>query len=237
MASRLRRMRTGVLTWARVANEWTATTGRRWWSCMVTLTYGPSASWEPRHISHFLSCVAEWARRRGIRLPYTWVMELTQAGVPHYHVLLWVPRGYRLPKPDSRGWWSHGSTRIEAARNAVGYVAKYVSKGWGADALLTLPKGARISGRGGLPKSSPQRREAVWWRLPSWLREYLPLDRARDRSMLGLARRAAPALRARLDDGTGRLTSWITEAGELLASPWVARFCSVTRRTFVWRIA
>lgn len=236
-AARMRRMRSGVLTWARLSDEWTATTGRRWWSCMVTLTYGPSASWEPRHISQFLACVAEWARRQGIRLPYTWVMELTKAGVPHYHVLLWVPRGYRLPKPDRRGWWPHGSTRIEQARSAVGYVAKYVSKGWGPEALHALPKGARISGRGGLPRCSEQRREAQWWRLPGWLREYLPLDRARIPSMLGLARRCPAALRARLHDGTGRLTSWITEAGELLASPWVARFCIATRRVYCWRVS
>lgn len=239
-ASRLRRMRTGVLTWARCVSEWTPTTGRRWWCAMVTLTYGPRATWEARHISQTLACLGEWARRhkrlRGLRLPYTWVLELTQAGVPHYHLLVWLPVGTQLPKFDRRGWWRHGHTRVEAARNAVGYIAKYASKGVALTLLGEVPRGARLSGRGGLPRQCMQAREARWWRLPGWLRERFPLAAARDPSMLGLVRRIPAAIRG-IRDGSGRLFGWLSEAGELLATPWASGWCPVTRRVFVWRIA
>jgi hypothetical protein len=92
-------------------------------------------------------------------------LELTKKGVPHYHLVVWLPKGVTLPKPDKRGWWPHGSTRIEWARNAVGYIAKYASKGTEGHAF---PRGARLNGSGGL--SIQARIERRFWTLPLYVR-------------------------------------------------------------------
>lgn len=93
-------------------------------------------------------------------------MELTKAGCPHYHLIVWLPWGVKLPFLDAKGWWPYGMTRMEWAKCAVGYVSKYLSKG---DEGTRLPHGARMYGVGGLKGEALQ--EARWWALPTWLRE------------------------------------------------------------------
>lgn len=164
--ARLRRMRRSVLTTARLMTEQLQGGGFRWKAAMVTTTYRDDVEWEPRHISRMLAALQAYAMRAfGRRLPYEWVGELTKRGRLHYHLIVWLPKGRCLPKPDKRGWWPHGSTRIEWVRSAIGYVSKYASKG---DAGFGFPKGARISGWGGLEVALRQVRS--WWMLPSWLR-------------------------------------------------------------------
>jgi len=97
---------------------------------------------------------------------YQWVIELTGAGIPHYHVLLWVPHKFRLPRPDDAGWWTHGSTRIELARKAVGYLVKYTSKGLDDSCTGEIPRGARLFGCGAVGVERHEIRRA---RLPAWL--------------------------------------------------------------------
>lgn len=163
--ARLRRLKKNVITSARLMAE--QTKGERVRAAMVTLTYRPEDDWNPRQIAAYVTRVREWMRRRGIPARYVWVLELTKAGRPHYHVLWWLPKGVTMPKADKRGWWPHGMTRSEWARNAVGYLAKYASKGTG-DA--SFPKGARIYGVGGL--GVPARLERAWWNLPVSVREW-----------------------------------------------------------------
>jgi hypothetical protein len=106
--------------------------------------------------------------RTGFR--YLWCLELTKARVPHYHILIRIPHGLSLPKPDKRGWWTHGSTNIQRARKAVGYVAKYASKFTSA-LCAALPKGFRTHGVGGL--NSESSRVLRWWKSPLDAREAL----------------------------------------------------------------
>lgn len=167
--SRVNRMQRGTLTAARLHHESSTRGGFRYRAAMLTLTYRPGFVWLPDHIAALLTRVRQWCNRRGIQCRYVWVLELTKAGVPHYHAVFWLPRGVSMPKPDKQGWWPHGMTRIEWARNAVGYVAKYASKGNFAD---KYPKGARIHGVGGLDVDS--RNERIWWLCPSWVREHWP---------------------------------------------------------------
>jgi hypothetical protein len=167
-AKRLRKMKQNVITAARLHHE-EATRGScrgRW--AMLTLTYRDDQRWVADQVGKLLNRLRDYASRTGFRARYTWVLELTKRGRPHYHVLVWLPKGRSLPKPDKQGWWEHGLTRIEWARNAIGYLAKYASKGDDYD-LTTLPKGARLSGVGGLSKES--RTELRWWKLPQWVRE------------------------------------------------------------------
>lgn len=165
---RLRKMKQNVITSARLHEEEARTGSMRGRWAMLTLTYRDDARWIARQVSELLMSLRKYCDSRSFQFRYTWVLELTQRGRPHYHILMWLPKGRTLPKPDKQGWWEHGLTRIEWARNAIGYIAKYASKGDDYN-LTTLPKGARLSGFGGLAKQS--RTELRWWKLPQWVRE------------------------------------------------------------------
>jgi len=164
-------------------------------AAMVTLTYRGVDDFSPRHISRFLDSLRQWLARRGHRLHYVWVGELQKRGALHYHVLIWLPKGLTIPKPDKRGWWPHGMTNIQWARNAVGYMVKYLSK---MDSKGAFPKGCRLSGRGGLPLDG--RAVCRWLNYPSWLK--------------GQAGVNTPIKRV---EGLGLVNF---DSGELLPSPW-----------------
>jgi hypothetical protein len=133
---------------------------------MLTLTYRDVDGFEPRHVSELLKRIRQWVERRGHPFCYVWVAELQQRGALHYHVLIWLPKGLTLPKPDKQGWWPHGSTRIEWARHPIGYLLKYASK---FDTKVGLPKGARLHGAGGL-KDEAAKQIRRWFNLPTWLK-------------------------------------------------------------------
>lgn len=134
--------------------------------CMVTLTYRDGLDWQPRHVADFVHTVRKHLARRGVAFRYCWVAELQKRGAIHYHVALWLPADVDLPKPDKAGWWVHGSTRIEVARNAVPYLMKYLSKGNKASDHC-LPLGARSYGCGGL--GSAMRLARRWLSLPGFI--------------------------------------------------------------------
>jgi len=189
--SRLQRMRRRVLTGARLH----VSQVQRWRAAMLTLTYRADVAWDGRHVSECLRNVRQWLKRRGVACRYVWVLETTKAGKPHYHVVIWLPLGVKIPKLDLAGWWPHGMTRMEWARCAVGYISKYVSKGQEG---VKLPFGARMYGVGGLTGEALA--EARWWALPVWLRDSVKIGEK---------------VRRRVGGG------WLNhDTGELLRSPW-----------------
>jgi hypothetical protein len=197
-ATRLKRLKFSVLTAARLHVQERA----RWKVAMLTLTYRPDVNWSPGQVSDVVRHIRQYLKRRRIEMRFVWVQEFTKKGRPHYHMLLWLPLGITLPKPDKRGWWPFGWTRIEWARDAVGYIAKYASKG---DSLALPAKGARMHGNGGL--SGEALLEQRWWKLPTWLRSDVePSDRVR---------RAPPR------SGGGFLHPG---SGEVYRSPWEVIF-------------
>lgn len=174
---------------------------------MVTTTYRNEAKWEAGHIRHALHAMREWGRRCGVKLRYTWVLELTRRGRPHYHLLVFLPRHLHLPHLDKRGWWKHGHTKVEVARNAVGYLAKYASKCFGeidpdSGMEYLFPKGARICG--GTLVDPDQVNEWRYWSAPKWARDRVDLH-------TGIKRVSGGYL--------------VPDTGELLRSPW--RFLGV----------
>lgn len=200
---RLRRMKQTVITSARLHSEEMTTGGGRYRAAMITLTYRDSEEWEPKDITGMLKSAREYLRRKSVHFRYTWVLELTKRGRPHYHVMLWLPLGRQLPKIDKRGWWKKGLTRIEWARNPVGYLAKYASKGLPQGAKL--PDGARICGTAGLTRQS--RHEMGWWKCPSYVRDVI----------------TAPSHMRRAKGG-----GWLNvPTGEVFRSPW--KFGGVSR--------
>ncbi len=132
----------------------------------ITLTYRPGETWEPRHVSRFVRLMRQWFKRREYPCRFVWVGELQKRGALHYHVLVWVPRRLRLPRPDACGWWPHGMSNIETARNPVGYMVKYATKTRPED-IRRLPKGVRLHGNGGHdPATRVHLRERLW---PQWV--------------------------------------------------------------------
>jgi len=159
---RIRRMRRCVLAAGEACK---AIRGVRSNCVMVTLTYRQDVEWKSGQMSQFMMRVRKHLERRGVAVRYQWVLELTKRGRCHYHCLFWLPWSERLPKPDDEGWWPHGMTQIQRARNAVGYLVKYVSKG---DQEASFPKGARLFGTAapeGDVKLAVRRA-----RMPAWLR-------------------------------------------------------------------
>lgn len=179
-ATRLKRLKCSVLTAARLHSQQVT----KWKVAMLTTTYRPDVQWKPNQVADLLRGIRKWLASRGVEFRYVWVQELTKKGRPHYHVLVWLPFGLTLPKPDKRGWWPHGFTKIEWARNAVGYIAKYASKG--TDEVAGFPKGARLHGNGGVTGAALL--EQRWWKLPGWLRPNAdPADRWKPRKGGGYA--------------------------------------------------
>jgi hypothetical protein len=171
---RINRMKKGVGAHADASREAMERGGHRVQPIMVTPTYAPGVDWHPKHITGLVNAFRDhFGYRSGKKLSYQWVMELTKKGVPHYHLLLWVPLDFRFPKPDDQGWWPHGSTRIERAEKAAGYIVKYASKG---DVENPIPHGARLFGTGGEPAAALARHRAC---LPRWLRVKVATGRAR----------------------------------------------------------
>lgn len=217
--SRALRLKKSVITGARLHDQEATQGSTRGAWYMLTTTYASGRRASPRDISELLKRVRGYFNRstgraerfRGSRFRYLWVLELTKSLRPHYHVLLWIPRGIFIPHVDRAGWWPHGLTKFEKARNAVGYLAKYASKFCGA-AAAALPKGFRTHAVGGLGDES--KRELRWWKAPAEAREALG---------------AFADIRKTLGGYADKLS------GVFWPSPWRVLF--MNGRTFAWRIA
>lgn len=133
LAERLGRMRRRVSEWCKLAQSFNSSH----YVAMITLTYG-KARWKPNHLRDFMNKFRASAYRRGKKgkivksreafVGYAWVAELMpESGKVHYHILVILKRGYRLPMPD-KSFWKYGSSKIEKART-VWYIAKYLQKG------------------------------------------------------------------------------------------------------------
>lgn len=211
------RLKKSVITGARLHDQEATKGSTRGAWYMLTTTYADGSTSSPRDVSELLKRIRGYFNRvvrikyRGNRpvFRYLWVGELTKRLVPHYHILIFIPRGVFIPKADSRGWWPHGLTQIQKARNAVGYLAKYASKFCAATAEA-FPKGFRTHAVGGL--SNESKRELRWWKAPSEAREALgPLA----------------DIRKALGGYVDKLT------GEFWPSPWRVYFDK--GRTIAWR--
>jgi len=174
-AARLKRMRGRVEHSVRLAAAHLSRVGAgRWRPLFQTLTYREVDGWSAEHLTEYFHRVRQWAARRDFKVRYAWVAETQKRGAIHYHVVLWVPSRYFLPKPDLCGWWPHGSTETDRVKGGtsgvIGYLCKYLSKGLSVDSPA-LPKGARCFGAAGHP---PEERRELRYRLaPFWVRDAL----------------------------------------------------------------
>lgn len=167
---RLRHMQAGVRSSAQMIIADLQERNVRYRSAFITTTYREGAVWDRRDISTMLAHYRKWAKRRGAWVRYVWTLEATKRGRPHYHVVLFLPRGVTPPLPDKQGWWSKGCTNAKWARSPIGYISKYASKG----ANSVLPPGARLWGCSAL--GAEGRCRLLWHLAPSWLRRLVPFD-------------------------------------------------------------
>lgn len=148
----------------------------------VTLTYASADAWQSNHIKAAVNAFRRWCRQKGISTKYTWVAEIqpkrlesTGDAVVHYHLMVWLPVGVKMPKWDQArvlasgrvraAFWGHGMTNTQQAKAGVGYLMKYLSK-YGE--FTVFPEGLRMYGIGGL---DPQARAVrAWYGLPAWVR-------------------------------------------------------------------
>lgn len=144
-------------------------------AALVTLTYAQDGVWESGHISALMNHYRNWFSRnaKGCKFHCVWVMELTQIGRPHYHLVIWMPRGVRPPLPDKQGWWPHGMTQAVFAHSPVGYITKYASKGE-TKSGMHLPKRARLWGYSGL--ALDERAYIAYALAPRWLKGLIGLE-------------------------------------------------------------
>lgn len=140
----------------------------------VTLTYAGVSDWRPDHIGRSMDAFRRWCRRKGVPARYTWVAELQQRGAVHYHLIVWLPRGVRMPMWDktttSRGrtvapFWPHGMTNRQPAQSGIAYLMKYLSK---LGEFHEFPRGCRTHGVGGLDDHARLIRS--WYNLPEWVK-------------------------------------------------------------------
>jgi hypothetical protein len=207
------RMRSGVITAARVINNRLLESETPHRSAMITLTYRPGVDWEPSHIRKLLKHYREFFRKRGHVFRCVWKLETTTAGVPHYHVVTWIPKGCKPPLPDKQGWWPHGMTQAIYAHSPVGYIAKYAAKDTGPG----LPKGARIWGHCGLDAEG--KFEVARALAPRWLKRIVSPQAQLKRVMVAFDElrrkggRAVVLVAGFLDELTGFrfLSPWVSE--------------------------
>jgi hypothetical protein len=165
---RMRRVRSGVLRCAEAVQGDLQSNGVRYRTALITTTYRPGVEWEPKHLTRALYAMKAWVRRRGGWVRYVARLEFTAAGVPHYHVMVWLPPGLTMPLWDKRGWWAHGMTNAKWARRPVGYLAKYAAKAadWPPGTRNTV--GARWFCAGGL--TGALRLAVRWACAPGWVK-------------------------------------------------------------------
>lgn len=134
--ARVRRLRRRIRAWANSVFS----LKRRYRFIRIDLTYRLRDDWRPNHIREFMISLKKLLGSRLIA--YAWVAELQKRGAVHYHIVIVVSPGTRIPFPDSSGMWPHGSTKVEAVRSPF-YLIKYAQK-LEQKAEGGFPKGLRL---------------------------------------------------------------------------------------------
>jgi hypothetical protein len=139
--ARIKKMRDRAFAWALVLNSYLNECSSKYRLVMVTLTYHYPDDWKPEQISKLVRWLYD---HLGAKLmAYFWCAETQKRGAVHYHVLLLVQRGSRIPKPDESGLWNFGFSRVGSAQSPF-YICQYMSKSY--QKLGKLPSGARMYG-------------------------------------------------------------------------------------------
>ncbi len=152
-----------------------------------TLTFADRLAGGKRgEISAYIDAVRKYVVRvYGYDALGLWVAEPQWDGTIHYHFVIWIRHGHKIPKPDEvRGrycQWRHGWSKVEQARSPIGYLAGYLAKGVkGGAAKIKTGRAQWALFRAKYPGSrtygffgaSEEMREVLRWkRLPRYVRD------------------------------------------------------------------
>lgn len=137
--ARLSKMRKRVCAWAEVIKP-IIDKNSGCQMLMIGLTYRPGEEWKANDIREF---IISFKKKVGVKniIAMARVGELQERGAVHYHIVVVVKRGIRIPKPDKSGLWRHGSSRVEVARSPF-YLVSYTKKSYQKEG--EFPKGLRM---------------------------------------------------------------------------------------------
>lgn len=135
---RMLTLRRRIAAWAEVMLDYRKSHDTR--MVMIMLTYRRVGDYRPGHINAYMKSLKQSLGKNLIA--FAWVAELQQRGAMHYHLVLIVERGTRIPMPDKSGMWSHGWSGTRTARTPY-YLLKYCGKEYQKD-LSRYPRGARL---------------------------------------------------------------------------------------------
>lgn len=182
-------------------------------AALITLTYAEGVAWSPLHIAALLKHYREWFKRnaKGFPFLYVWTVELQERGVPHYHIVTWIPKGVMPPLPDKQGWWPHGMTNAIFAKSPVGYIAKYASKGQNQSGHH-LPSRCRLWGHGGLAMA--ERAEIAFANAPRWLKGVVHHESHPVKRVLEVVEKTVQYANGFVHRVVTRKSGWTLKAGE-----------------------
>lgn len=107
---------------------------------MIMLSYANIEDYSPGHIRDYMKKLKQSV---GDNLyGFAWVSEIQERGAVHYHLVMVVKKGSRIPIPDKSGMWKHGSSNIGTAKTPY-YLLKYTGKERQKD-LSRYPKSCRL---------------------------------------------------------------------------------------------
>jgi hypothetical protein len=107
---------------------------------MITLTYRNVDDYRSGHMNTYMKAIKQ-SLSDGL-LSFAWVAELQERGAVHYHLVVVVKRGTRIPMPDKSGMWPHGMSQVRTARTPF-YLVKYTGKERQKD-LGRFPRSCRL---------------------------------------------------------------------------------------------
>jgi hypothetical protein len=135
---RLALMRYRISTWAKIMTMLKSEVDTR--MVMIDLTYRGVEDYRPGHINDYVKKLKQSVGKN--LYGFAWVAELQQRGAVHYHLVLVVKKGSRIPVPDKSGMWKHGMSKIGTAKTPY-YLLVYTGKEAQKD-LARYPKSCRL---------------------------------------------------------------------------------------------
>lgn len=109
----------------------------------VTLTYAEMDTWAKGDLSQYINSLRGFLKESLVAFCWIGGMQLPRRAL-HYHVVIVVPIGTNVPKPDKRGHWKHGMTKMRTWKS-MRYFMRYFEK---FHELEAYPKGYRLVGYG-----------------------------------------------------------------------------------------
>jgi hypothetical protein len=145
--NRLWRLRTALHSWVDIV-ESINSKGKTFDKKMITLTYAKAEDWQPKQITRYTKFLRRFL---GDSLySYAWVAELQERGAIHYHIVVYVESGVKVPHPDKPVGhknfiaWSHGLSNVKTCKKPA-YLVSYLGKEKQKD-FHKFPLGARAYG-------------------------------------------------------------------------------------------